>query len=188
MIPEHAWIKCNHGSGYNIQYESSKKNKIKRKIQKYYNADLWNKQHEVQYIGISKMILIEANIESADNLTTEYSFFTFSGKTEFVQILDNRHHRFEVTRNYHKPPFQLYSTVTAIGEKPPEYDAMLNLAEKLATGFPFVRVDFMLADHKIYFEELTFSPGSGFRRFSPDKYNYIFGDKLKDAYASYRSS
>ena len=65
---------------------------------------------------------------------------------------------------------------------------MLNLAEKLATGFPFVRVDFKLADHKIYFEELTFSPGSGFRRFSPDKYNYIFGDKLKDAYASYRSS
>ena len=38
-------------------------------------------------------------------------------------------------------------------------------AEKLATGLPFVRVDFYSVNGRIYFGELTFFPDSGFGKF-----------------------
>ena len=72
----------------------------------------------------------------------------------------------------------MFSTVTPIEPKKPEYDKMVVLAEKLAQPFDFVRVDFFCVEHKIYFGELTFSPGAGMRMFKPYEYNLILGDKI----------
>ncbi len=44
---------------------------------------------------------------------------------------------------------------------------MLDVAAKLAAQFPFVRVDLYSIGNRIYFGELTFTPGSGLVRFNP---------------------
>lgn len=44
---------------------------------------------------------------------------------------------------------------------------MIKLSSILSKDFPFVRVDFYLVNNKIYFEELNFTPGSGFEQFQP---------------------
>ena len=52
--------------------------------------------------------------------------------------------------------------------KPDEVDElkkMIFLAEKLATPFPFVRVDFYDLDGKLYVGELTFYPGGGYNTY-----------------------
>ena len=41
-------------------------------------------------------------------------------------------------------------------ERPPQTDLMMELAEKLGRGFPFVRVDFFLCKGRVYFAEMTF--------------------------------
>ena len=38
---------------------------------------------------------------------------------------------------------------------------MKKLAATLAEGFPFVRVDFYEIDGRVYFGEMTFTPGAG---------------------------
>jgi len=50
---------------------------------------------------------------------------------------------------------------------PEEIDTMIELAEKLSDGIPFVRVDFYLVDGKVYVGELTFTPGGGSDPFYP---------------------
>ncbi|MBO7525401.1 MAG: hypothetical protein J6T42_01205, partial [Clostridia bacterium] len=53
---------------------------------------------------------------------------------------------------------------------------MIPLAEKLAEGFPHIRVDLYLVNDRIYFGEMTFFAGSGFTKFEPEKWDRIFGD------------
>ena len=56
---------------------------------------------------------------------------------------------------------------------------MLELAKKLSAGIPYLRTDFYIVNHQIYFGELTFFPASGFRPFVPEKWDRIWGDWIK---------
>ena len=53
---------------------------------------------------------------------------------------------------------------------------MLPIAKRLSEGFDYVRVDLYFANGKVLFGEMTFTPGSGFDRFSPAKLDCEFGE------------
>ena len=55
---------------------------------------------------------------------------------------------------------------------------MINISEKLAKPFPFVRVDLYNIDGKIYFSEMTFTPAKGTLIFDDDKADFIIGNWL----------
>ena len=52
------------------------------------------------------------------------------------------------------------------------------MAKDLAKDFPFVRVDFFLADNTFYFAELTFTPSACMMPFNPEKYDLEWGKIL----------
>ena len=58
------------------------------------------------------------------------------------------------------------------------FDEMKKNAEVLCQDFPFVRVDFFLANNTYYFAELTFTPSAGMMPFNPDKYDFEWGQQL----------
>lgn len=58
---------------------------------------------------------------------------------------------------------------------PVNYDMMLQIAERLSSSFPHVRVDLYNVDGRIYFGELTFYDGSGYMSFTPDSYDAELG-------------
>ena len=77
-------------------------------------------------------------------------------------------------------PFERHYPKSAIPiEKPQKYEEMIALAEKLACGIRFVRIDFYEIDGKIYFGEMTFYPGSGFEEFTPESWDYELGSWIK---------
>ena len=51
----------------------------------------------------------------------------------------------------------------------------IDLSKKLSKDFRFVRVDWMIHEGKLYFEELTFTPYSGFSAFDK-KWNLKMGN------------
>ena len=55
---------------------------------------------------------------------------------------------------------------------------MIDIARILSKDFKFVRVDLHNIDGKIYFGEMTFTPASGYMKFSKPKYDRILGDML----------
>lgn len=51
-------------------------------------------------------------------------------------------------------------------EKPENLDVMISIAEELSKPHTFVRVDLYNVNGVIYFGELTFDPGSGYKPFT----------------------
>jgi len=62
---------------------------------------------------------------------------------------------------------------------------MMEVAERLACGIPFVRVDLFSEDDRVIFGEMTFFPGNGMILFYPPHFDREFGDHLELPAANY---
>ena len=62
---------------------------------------------------------------------------------------------------------------------PHHIDELIAAARKLSRGFPFVRVDLYSIRQGVIFGEMTWCPGGGLSRFSPDSYDLELGQALK---------
>lgn len=115
----------------------------------------------------------------------DYKFFCFNGevkcfKVDFDRFIEHR-------ANYYSKD----KILLRFGEVvcPPDFkrniaipdniDEMINLAEKLSKGHPFLRVDFYSVKEQIYFGELTFFPASGFGEFIPNEWDETLGGWLR---------
>ena len=64
--------------------------------------------------------------------------------------------------------------------KPKNLELMINLAEKLAEGFPHVRTDFyVLNDGSIKFGEMTFTSAGGTCKWNISEQDKVYGDLIK---------
>ncbi|WP_241023955.1 ATP-grasp fold amidoligase family protein [Burkholderia sp. Ac-20365] len=62
--------------------------------------------------------------------------------------------------------------------RPDNLDAVLKAAATLAKDFDYVRVDLYAPGNRVYFGELTFTPGAGVLPFTPDHIDYEWGKLL----------
>ena len=60
-------------------------------------------------------------------------------------------------------------------KRPQTYEEMCNLAEKLSQRMVFSRIDFYEISGRPYFGEITFYPGSGMEKFTPEKWDEELG-------------
>ena len=58
-------------------------------------------------------------------------------------------------------------------------DDMIRFAEILSADVPCLRVDFYVADGKIYFGEMTFYTWAGFIEFTPPEWDRKMGDWIQ---------
>lgn len=80
---------------------------------------------------------------------------------------------------FHHLPFTNCNPNSEEIPSPPEkLDELISVSEKLAQGFPHVRVDTYIVDDRIYVGEMTFFHNSGLRRFEPDEWDLEIGKWL----------
>jgi hypothetical protein len=65
--------------------------------------------------------------------------------------------------------------------RPENWAEVERVALRLAEDFGYVRVDLYSVGSKVYFGELTFTPGAGLLRFTPDSHDYEWGRLLKES-------
>lgn len=135
------------------------------------------------YSGKNHRILIEECLEtSTGESLTDYKFFCFYGKVYCVYVIGNRkignHGELAImNEEFIRLPYQS-DTQKAMKDsplKPKNYDYMLEIARKISSGYPHVRVDLYNIEGKVYFGEMTFFGASGYQKFCPDKFDYILG-------------
>ena len=120
-----------------------------------------------------------------NNGLTDYKFMCFNGKVKCAFTCTERYSEsgLKITffdREWRRMPFERhYLHSEAIIQKPERYDEMIQLAEKLSDGIPFVRVDLYEIGGKVYFGELTFYPGCGFEEFTPPDWDRTLGDWIE---------
>ncbi len=148
------------------------------------NFAYWS-YYELQYKDIKPQIFAEEFLGEYENIAN-YEAWCFNGKVEFVSYRfvrkdSNTHLKsYQYFFNSKWEPVDFY--IDFKGEDYPptiiNKEKVIKYAEILSNNIDFVRVDFMEKNKELYFGEMTFTPYSGFFQFIPDKYDYIFGDKL----------
>lgn len=187
-LPERFVLKCNHGAGYNeIIYNKSEINKEELKLK----FDKWLSINyafigglELQYKDIHPRILAEEYMENGDKELDDYKFMCFGGKCKFIMFLSERNTHLCMNNydlDWNLLPFTnggIENSKREI-ERPAKLDEMIKIAEKLAEGFPHVRVDLYLDENEqIKFGEMTFTPFSGVMRWSKPEIGYELGSLM----------
>jgi hypothetical protein len=186
-LPEKFVLRVNWGSGYNIICKDKKNLNIQKAINK---LNGWMKKESNNYIhsfefsykNIVPKITCEHYLEQPDGQLLDYKFFCFHGQAQYIQVDFGRFTN--PSRSFYDRQWELmdFTTIWKRQEEPipkPEgFDKMIELAEKLARGFVFMRVDFYNVDGKIYFGEMTFYPDNGTGVFIPHEWDGKFGDLL----------
>lgn len=186
ILPQKFVIKCNHGSGYNIIIEDKKnidKDTICKKLNAWLNENYGLIGYELHYCLIKPKILIEEFKEGDTNDLIDYKLFCFNGKGMFWQIITDRRTNEKISHydmNWNYNPFYDWKKYDSIDTilKPDKYENMIEIAEKIAKDFKFVRVDFYVIKSKIYLGELTFTPADGFQIFKNKDTDLIIGEML----------
>ena len=187
-LPEKFVVKCVHGSGYNICVKDKSILNIeqtKNTLSKWQRRNFYAKGKEWAYKGIKPLIIVESFLEEINKeVINDYKFFCFDGKIKFIQVdLERKikNYRCYFDTNWEKLNFNTKGKTQYEGtiEKPSQLEKMIQVVEKLACDFPFVRVDFYSISEGIFFGELTFYPGNGTVEFIPDEMNFIIGDYFK---------
>lgn len=137
--------------------------------------------NEWWYAQITPRLLIEEMLLEADgSIPPDFKFYVFDGIALYVQVVDARHDDAPRSRFYDREwqpqPFERESFDNTLElARPPNLSEMLSVAEALAVGLDFVRVDLYSIRGRIVFGELTLAPGAGWIPFRPAVYDYILG-------------
>lgn len=176
-LPTSFVIKCNHGCKW--QYIIKDKNFflnnkrllkiVKQHITGWLEQEYWCfGGFEMQYKGIKPKILIEPLMRDEINKSCkQIQIYFVNNLPNFIIKLydDNKVSLFD-------EKFNIIDTVLSIGDEKIicEADEQIYLSFDLSIkllknfNFKFVRVDWMIYKNKLYFEELTFTPYSGFKK------------------------
>jgi len=184
-LPNRFVLKGTHGSGWNlIVKDKSKVNwYIWKKIMKcWLEQDLSWYGREWVYRNQPHGILVEKYLEDDSGELRDFKIICANGNPLFMQIDENRatnHKRIYVDENGKAIDMddsqESQHPNIHFGDNQRE---MFRLAKELSSPFPYVRVDFYECNGKIYFGELTFFGASGFFKFEPDKWDFIWGEKI----------
>lgn len=193
-LPDQFVLKCTHDSGGLIICRDKScfdMRTAKKKLNKCLKRNFFYVGREWPYKNVEPRIIAEKYMENKDAMghnmgLTDYKFFCFNGKVEFLYISENLtdHEKARisfVTPDWKNAPFcrNEYKSLKELPRKPVVFDEMIALSEKLSKGISFLRVDLYEIENKIFFSELTFFPGNGLMRFDPEDWDYKLGKMLE---------
>jgi hypothetical protein len=166
-LPDKFVVKPNHGSGwYQVVTEKSALDRtaLIETCFDWLNRSYYKETGEIVYRNIEPRILIEQFIDDGMGASaSDYKFFVFRGRVEFIYVVTDRltnHKRRLYTPAWEKLDVRLESEeVEGDAPRPPHLAEMIEAAETLGRDWDFIRVDLYDTAERLYFGELTLTPG-----------------------------
>jgi len=131
-----------------------------------------------------KVYIEELLLDGQGRIPNDYKIYVFNGRARYLVVVCDRFSTktftyFDLDGN----KLDMSRGGRPIGQNAQlpsrsRMQAMIQSAERLAKGFPLVRVDLYDIADGIYFGELTFCPGRGMLRFVPQRFDFEFGAQL----------
>jgi len=203
-LPQSFIVKSNHGSGSNLVVRDKSQVDVpamRRRLHTLLRMPYGRRLGEHWYAAIPPKLIAERLLVDRERIIpSDYRFHTFHGRVQWIQVtfekvfsddrwgetetpgqtyVDNRHvAHVNLGPDWQPAPFYLRTTVLPQRPvKPPSRaDEMIEVAEKLAGDWGYVRVDLYCPDDtEIVFGELTFAHNSGLFEFVPQAYSEYFG-------------
>ena len=186
-LPDQFVLKCTHDSGrFCIRRDKSSfdKEKAKEKLEKSLEHNFYWWTREWPYKNVKPRILAEKYMEDAKNeVLTDYKFFCFNGEPRMMYLSNDASshpHTDFFDMEWNHLPFRMKDpNAEILPPKPLLFDEMKNIAKKLSSGIPHVRVDLYVINGQIYFGEMTFFHNSGIFSVTPEEWDYKIGEWLE---------
>lgn len=183
-LPDKFVLKTTNGSGTNIICSNKSEldvDEAKAKLNQWLDRSrsLYYMSFEWAYKNIKPQIICEKFIDQMDGLK-DYKLLCMNGRVEYIFVCSERDSgKLKIDwfdRDWNLLPFtRVYKNNPKTPKKPDNLSEMIKVAEKLADGFPFVRIDLYNPGGKIKFGEMTFYPGNGMEWFDPVEWDYTLG-------------
>lgn len=182
-LPSQFVIKTTHGSGFNIICRNKDELDYKKVVRK---LNKWLKQKYIPCYGewyygmIKPRIIIEKLLTNDDgSIPEDYKVMCFHGEPRYILVDIDRftNHKRNIYTIDWRPmegvtfPFPNGKPV----DKPSKLDELLYYSRKLSSKFTHARIDFYIVNNKIYFGEITLTPGAGFSMINPFWFNVEMG-------------
>lgn len=183
-LPDKFILKAAHSSGMN--YVCTDKNSVnwksKKKVLKLWlKHDLYLDGREWAYKDLEPSIIAEKYLEDDSGWLRDYKFVCEKGKVIMIFADVDRYSNHK--RACYNADWEKIDIVTDCGQtdvkRPENLEEMIKIAEDLSKDFPFVRVDLYNCNGKIYFGELTFYPWGGIVQYTPDSFDFDFGEMIE---------
>lgn len=189
-LPNQFVLKCSHDSGGIVICADKSKLDRKaaiRKMSKGLKRNYFYETREWPYRNVKPRILAEKYMSNDREAgLTDYKIHSFNGTPEVILVCKERFGKDGMTEDFYNVQWEhldisrtSHPNASATGDKPIELEKMLRLSKELSKDMPFVRTDFYIISHKVYFGELTFYPASGMKPFVPESWDYKMGDLLQ---------
>lgn len=184
-LPRQYVVKPTHGSGW-VQIvkngDAINREELIDRCRRWLSLNYFDVTKEWAYKAVKPRILIEEFLDPGDgNPPNDFKIFVFGGQARAIQVDVGRHANH--TRNLYDTDWNRiacqygrYRNCAEEVSKPDSLAAMIRYAEILSDNVDFVRVDFYDIQGKVYFGELTNTPGSGLGKFEPRSWDATFGD------------
>lgn len=124
-------------------------------------TNYFDRKYEWGYKDIPPKLLCEPLL---DEDIIDYRFFCIAGEVIIAKVSAEAGHTDRqgyVTAEFEPLPDAAGRRWCEGMARPPQWEAMKEMARRLSADFPFVRVDLYDVAGHIYFSELTFTPSSG---------------------------
>ncbi len=170
-LPNQFVLKWNFGSGYVIVCNDKKNFNVSqalKKLRSWKKAKPWLLFAELQYKYAPKKIICEKYLDTLDSLPYDYKVYCFNGEPKCILVMWDRGANIKAC--FMTPEWRFISfsqrkkyanlSLDQIPKKPESLTQMIEKSRKLASPFPFVRVDWYDYKGKAIFGETTFTPSA----------------------------
>jgi hypothetical protein len=184
-LPKRFVMKATHGCGWNILVKNKgciNWKRVRAKMNRWLRSNYYDVYGETCYRNLKGRIIIEDYLEDPNGPLKDYKFYCCNGEPlglhvdidrfgdHTYRIYDAEWKEFVKKKHYRKIPPNV--------PKPDKLDELLDVCRRLSNGFSYVRVDLYYVDGRMFFGELTFTPGNGMAAFDPVESDYYFGKPL----------
>lgn len=187
-LPDQFVLKCNHDSGSTILCQDKSlfdRAAAEKKLNEHLKRNKFDYGREWPYKNVRPKIIAESFVfDRSEGELLDYKVYCFQGEPKLVMVNTGRNQNLTKANYYDSDYNRLdfkwgYPAASNIRKLSKEcFAEMLNKACILSKGIPHVRVDFYVANGRLYFGELTFFDGSGFAKFDPPEWDRKIGEWL----------
>ena len=187
-LPDSFVVKPTHGCGW-VQLVADKSTLDRAALEKtctgWLNQSYYEKTREWAYKNVTPRLIFEELVDDGSaGPPNDYKVFVFDGVVAFIQVNSGRFrdHRRRLYTTAWEEMDAGFGDSKRIAEdipRPAHLEAMITASETLGRGLDFVRADFYDTGKRLYFGELTMTPGCGHNRFRPRTLDQYYGDRWK---------
>ena len=187
LLPDKFVLKTNHDNASVFICKDKKEfdfEKAKCELKKSLKNNFYYQYREWPYKNIKPLVFAEKYLDMGDALI-DYKVMCFMGEPRYIQlnyVSPSRHFQ-----DFYSPDWTLLDINQSAyvnsskqqGEAPSQLTEMLELSRKLAKDTYFLRVDWFIAEGKLYSGELTFFDGAGLTPYDDPQVDVDMGHMIE---------